>query len=127
MLVALPLQGFAAAMVHCASSQHELAEIDNHTLNHSLKNHHPTHDNASIHHHDNESSDKSTSADSHADNTDSRHLHKAACCVSAIALPANIASLLFSATTFVVSFYKVGALPTVFLEGPKHPPRHFLA
>lgn len=107
-LCALPLQGFAALeMMHCSPLQH-------------------------AHHHPDPAdglSDTATSVgDHHSSGSDSSyHVHKTTCCAGALALTTTTAALFPPAHSLVVGLYHVGVLPTVFLEGPRRPPRTFLA
>lgn len=138
MLFALPLQGFAAVeMMHCAPLQHVQVstspKLDDHVSGHQHADHlatgvggHHAH-----HHHDHADGppDATASADDHhASGSDSsHHVHKTACCASALALTTSTSSLFPPAGSPVVGLYHVGALPTVFLEGPRRPPRSLLA
>lgn len=140
MLFALPLQGFAAVeMMHCAPLQHEQVNtsptLDDHVSGHQHQ--HTDHlatgvgEHHAHHHHDHADGplDAAASADDHhsSGSDSSPHVHKTVCCASALALTTSTSALFPPAGSLVVSLYHVGALPTVFLEGPRRPPRSLLA
>ncbi len=139
MLFALPLQGFAAVgMIHCEPSQHAQANaaVEDHAYGHRHADHLAAdvgwmESGSHAHHHDhaNASPDAADSADDHhsSGSDSSHHVHKTACCAGALALTTSTSALFPPAGSLVVGLYDVGVLPTVFLEGPRRPPRSLLA
>jgi len=126
LIVALPMQGYAAAtMVNCSGTHHEVAVDHGHDAN---ANHHQGHADHSSHPHE---------VASAGDNVDAQmgdlaNLAStltcsacAACCVG-IALPIALAAQTFAAPASEPYFQRISPTVDVLLKGPDKPPRFIL-
>jgi hypothetical protein len=122
LVIALPLQGVAStAMTHCGPSRHVAFDAHyDHAADHHGSNadadqdHHPHYSSGDASHHGN-------------DSNHSGHGDKSDCCASTVAIATSLAGTFPPAGPPVASLYVAGALPSVFLEGLRRPPRTLLA
>jgi hypothetical protein len=121
LLVLLPLQGFAAAnLAHCLPFQ---SEAQLHTGHYELATDTDALPLRTAYHHD----ATVTDADLHRAGDHGSHHHRLACCDNIVTVSGGVSPAGFPAVFGSLSpaEYK-SALPSVFLEGLKRPPRSFL-
>ncbi|MDE2598426.1 MAG: hypothetical protein KGL40_02255 [Rhodocyclaceae bacterium] len=117
MLIALPLQSYAAAaMMHCAPRHEAAAQVSVH--------HHDDNDGMAMHKHADDGASKASGAHSAAN---SKCSACSTCCLVGMAATNSIAVAPTLDGTPVLVPHPELALPSVVLEGQKRPPRPSIA
>ena len=126
LIVALPMQGYAAAtMVNCSGRHHEVAVGHAHDAS---ANHHHGHEDHSSHPHEvpDAGDDVDTQEADHANPASTLTCSACAACCVGIALPIALATQTFPVPVSEPHFQRTCPTVDVLLKGPDKPPRFIL-
>lgn len=128
LLVFVPFQSFAAVgLIQCEAPEAQEKHV--HLVSSDLKavDAGLTSSPASHHHHDDDAEPRHSaviSGDVHGFGHDAHHAHKLSCCSDGAIIFSSLVSFAFEGERFGIAFPpETNALISVFLEGPKRPPR----